>query len=130
MAVCRNRMFEIWDKAYKSVCKKECNEETREAVKFIFSRNIVCGNALSFMCVDENGNDTDTPIVFSEWAFVTGSQMQRKDYTFEHLLKMRTSDDGKMESQVSRFDESETSDEGRFLQQYITHYRKVQENVR
>lgn len=122
---CRTRMFAIWDKEYKAVCKKECCNETREAVKFIFARNIVCGNALSLMQVDSNGNDTDIPIVFSEWAFVTGSQIQRKDYTFANLLRMQT--DSKYESQLNLFDE-EPNDEGTFLQQYITHYRKVQEN--
>ena len=126
---CRERMFEIWDKEYKAVCKKDCNEETREAVKYIFSRNIVCGNALSLMCVDENGNDTDEPIIFSEWAFVTGSQMQRKDYTFEHLLKIQSTGEEKTDAQISMFDNSEINGEGKFLQQYITHYRKVQGNV-
>jgi len=129
VVACRERMFEIWDKEYKTVCKKECNDETRDAVRFIFSRNIVCGNALSLMCVDENGNDTEEPIVFSEWAFVTGSQIQRKDYTFEHLLRMQSSTEKKKDSQISLFDDSEVDTEGRFLQQYITHYRKVQGNV-
>ena len=83
---CRERIFGIWDKEYTSVCKHDSNNETREAVKYIFSRNIVCGNALTLMCVDENGNDTEYPIVFSEWAFITGSQLQRCDYTFADLL--------------------------------------------
>ena len=83
---CRERLFEIWDKEYKAVCKKETNDQTREAVRFILSRNIVCGNALTLMCVDENGVDTAEPIVFSEWAFITGTQMQRKDYTFDELV--------------------------------------------
>ena len=84
---CRERLFKIWDKEYKAVCKKDCNDQTREAVKFILSKNIVCGNALTLKCVDENGNETDEPIVFSEWAFITGFQMQRQDYTFAHLLE-------------------------------------------
>ena len=46
---CRERMFGIWDKEYSAVCKKDCNDETRKAVHFIFSRNIVCGNALTLM---------------------------------------------------------------------------------
>ena len=83
---CRERLFKIWDKEYKAVCKKETNDQTREAVRFILSRNIVCGNALTLMCVDENGVDTAEPIVFSEWAFITGTQMQRKDYTFDELV--------------------------------------------
>lgn len=123
---CRERMFSIWDKEYRSVCKKECSDDTREAVKFIFSRNIVCGNALTLKCVNENGNDTDEPIVFSEWAFITGSQLQRKDYTFDELL--REQDDKLSDEQMSLFADEKTSEEGTFLKQYISHYRRVQEN--
>ena len=118
---CRDRMFKIWDKEYKSVCKKDCNDMTRDAVRFILKKNIVCGNALTLKCVDENGNETDEPIVFSEWAFITGFQMQRSDYTFAELLAR--SDDKKQ----MRIDDT-PSDEGTFLKKYVTHYRRVQEN--
>ena len=101
-----------------------CNEQTKEAVKFIFSRNIVCGNALTLMTVDESGNDTDIPIVFSEWALITDSQMQRSDYTFEQLLKEQEPDKDEQLSLVS----DTPSDEGIFLKKYITHYRRVQKN--
>ena len=33
--ICQERLFGIWDKEYKSVCKKECNDDTREAARFI-----------------------------------------------------------------------------------------------
>ena len=122
---CRDRLFKLWDKEYKSVCKKDCNDQTREAVKFILTKNIVCGNALTLKCVDENGNETDEPIVFSEWAFITGFQMQRQDYTFAHLLEMNN-DEKQTKKQQSMFDEKE--DEGKFLRRYVTHYRRVQEN--
>ena len=127
---CRQRMFDIWDKEYKAVCKKECNNETREAVKFIFSRNIVCGNALSLMCVDEEGNDTGVPIVFSEWAFITGSQMQRRDYMFSEILERETKLEEMKQDGYQRtiIDPDPNDEDGVFLQQYITHYRKVQEN--
>lgn len=123
---CRNRLFRIWDKEYQSVCKKDCNAQTREAVKFILSKNIICGNALTLKCVDENGNDTDEPIVFSEWAFITGFQMQRQDYTFARLLEINDDDD-QYKKQQSIFDE-QPSEEGEFLKRYVTHYRRVQEN--
>ena len=122
---CRDRLFKLWDKEYKSVCKKDCNDQTREAVKFILTKNIVCGNALTLKCVDENGNETDEPIVFSEWAFITGFQMQRQDYTFAHLVEMNN-DEKQTKKQQSMFDEKE--DEGKFLRRYVTHYRRVQEN--
>ena len=121
---CRDRLFKLWDKEYKTVCKKDCNDQTREAVKFILTKNIVCGNALTLKCVDENGNEIDEPIVFSEWAFITGFQMQRQDYTFAHLLEISTEKEEYV--QQSLFTESE--DEGKFLRRYVTHYRRVQEN--
>lgn len=68
VAECRARLFKLWDKEYKSVCKKAVSDETREAVKYILSKNILCGNALTLMCVDENQNDTDTPIIFPNGA--------------------------------------------------------------
>lgn len=117
VAECRERMFKIWDREYTSICKKDACEQTREAVRFILSKNIVCGNALTLKKVDECGNDTAEPIVFSEWAFITGSSLQRKDYTFDQLLN------GNEDKQIS----IEDSDEGTFLRQYVTHYRRVQD---
>lgn len=123
---CRDRLFSIWNKEYKSVCKKDCNDQTREAVKFILSKNIVCGNALTLKRVDENCNDTEEPIVFSEWSFITGGQMQRQDYTFARLLEINN-DEKQAKNQQSIFDEG-PSEEGEFLKRYVTHYRRVQEN--
>jgi hypothetical protein len=138
---CRERMFEIWDKEYNAVCKKEVNEDCREAVRFIFSRNIVCGDALSLKKVDIYGKDTNEPIVFSEWAFVTGFNLQRSDYTFDRLLE--GDEEGRdlfgkgkktknpEPAQQSLFDGLETDkpdNEGKFLKKYISHYRRVQDN--
>ena len=127
---CRERLFVLWDKQYKVVCKKDCNDDTREAARFILSRNIVCGNALSLRRVDENGKDTDEPIVFSEWAFITGSQMQRKDYTFDELLNVDAKSRKKRakKEQLTLFDEPQPDEEGKFLKQYISDYRRVQDN--
>ncbi len=113
---CRNRMFEIWNKEYTAVCKKDANDQTRNAVKFIFQKNIVCGNALTLKKVDKDGNELREPIVFSEWAFITGSNLQRKDYTFDELLNS-----DKKQLTIKE------DDEGTFLRQYITHYRRVQD---
>jgi hypothetical protein len=145
---CQARMFAIWDREYQSVLKKEINEDCRAAVRFIFSRNIVCGNALTLKKVDANGIDTAEPIVFSEWAFVTGFNLQRRDYTFDKLLEgdeegrdlfAKEKQTKKNESvQPSLLDDTEKDktpsegdkpfEEGVFLKQYISHYRRVQEN--
>ncbi len=138
---CRERLFKIWDEEYSSICKKEVNEECRNAVKFILSRNIVCGNALSLKTVDEEGNDTEEPIVFSEWAFVMGSKIQRKDYRFDKLLagdyEAKTNAKKKRRKSVEKEEyrqlnllsmlEEKPSDEGELLTSYVTDYRRVQE---
>lgn len=128
---CRERLYAMWDMEYKKVCKKECNDDTREAAKFILSRNIVCGNALSLRCVDENGKDTNQPIVFSEWTFpFNDSRIQRKDYTFDELLNDEAVSPKRKKGigQLSLLDEPQPNEEGKFLKQYITHYRRVQDN--
>jgi len=137
---CRKRMFEIWDIEYQSVMKNEVNEECRAAVRFIFSRNIVCGNALTLKRVDAFGWDTAEPIVFSEWAFVTGSMLQRSDYTFDKLLAgdeagrdlfgKESKTKKTPPTQQALFTETQVempNDEGEFLKKYITHYRRVQD---
>lgn len=136
---CRDRLYNIWNAEYEAICGKETDNQCREAVWFILSRNIVCGNALSLKVVDENGIDTDEPIIFSEWAFVMGDKMQRKDFRFDKLLagdydpKAEIEREQQAESeepgQMSLLDlmEDKPSDEGEFLKSYITDYRRVQE---
>lgn len=83
---CRERLFGIWDKEYKAVCKKDVHEDVRQSAEFIFHRNILCGNALSLKTVDASGSNIDTPIIFSEWTFVTGDFIQRRDFRLDVLL--------------------------------------------
>ena len=129
---CRERLFGIWDKEYKAVCKKETNDQTREAVRFILSRNIVCGNALTLMCVDEEGYDTYQPIVFSQWSFInTSGLMKRQDYTFDEILNGKNEEKTPFHEEQMMFDvidKPEPDPEGRLLAEYISHYRRIHEN--
>ena len=125
---CRERLYGLWEEEYHKVCKKECNDDTRAAARFILARNIVCGNALSLMCVDENGKDTSEPIVFSEWTFpFNDGRIQRKDYTFDELVNAKDEKKPPAEGgQLSLFGETVRPDEeGKFLKQYITNYRRL-----
>lgn len=133
---CRERLYEIWNKEYEAICKKEISEECREAVRFILSRNIVCGNALSLKVVDDEGNDTEEPIVFSEWAFVMGNKMQRKDYRFDKLLAGEYEPKASRKKKISELEgqmsllamlEDKPSDEGEFLTSYVADYRRIQD---
>lgn len=85
---CRKRLYGIWNKEYKSVCKKQCNDDTRKSVEYILSKNILCGNALTLMCVDENQEDTAVPIVFPEWSLVQYTKLKRRDFRLDVMLKV------------------------------------------
>ena len=135
---CQKRLFDLWDKEYKSNCKKATDEETREAVKFILSKNILCGNALTLMRVDENQQDTDTPIIFPEWSLILGTKLKRRDFRLDVLLK---ANDKPKNGQLSLFDIPENIRNyisiNPTTQEYMAepvceyppiHYRKVQQN--
>ena len=124
---CRERLFVIWDEEYTAHCKGDASDEAREAARFIISRNVINGNALTLMCVDDEGKDTSAPIVFSEWTLISGTQMQRSDYTMSDLL---TYNDNSVEDGMGNLfalTEEEKEEGGIFLRRYITHYKKVQE---
>ncbi len=118
VAACRERLFKMWRKEYKSVMKTAYSEDTEKSIRFILSKNIVCGNALTLMCVDENGIDTNAPIIFSEWAFIMGSNMQRQDFTFSELLNRDN-------EQILLDDKA---DEGTLISRYVCNYRRLWEN--
>ena len=130
---CRERLFEIWDSEYKAVCKKECSDECREAIQYVLSKNILCGNALTLLRVDENGEDIQNePIIFAEWSPLMGSMIKRRDFRLDELMR-EPSDSGQMtldsgESHL-RFSESENAYIPTPLREFQpTFYRKVQEN--
>jgi len=79
---CRQRLYDVFAKAYKSSLKKELTGDYNDTVKYVLERNILCGDALSMKRED------GTPIIFSEWTFVMGSLIKRKDFRFDELLEM------------------------------------------
>ena len=86
VAECRARLFSIFDKKYSAVCKSSANDATREAVKYILFRNILCGDALTLKA------SGDTPIIFSEWSAVTGGLLKRRDFRLDQMLKSDKAD--------------------------------------
>lgn len=118
---CRKRLFDIWNKEYTRNCKKDANDECREAVKFILKRNILCGDALTLKASD------DEPIVFSEWSLVTGVMIKRRDFRLDRMLEGH-------QEQISIFMIGWEYDEE--IQAFIptpirefplTHYRRIQQ---
>lgn len=79
----RERLFLIFDEQYTRFYKDKCKDECRTSVRFILGRNILWGDALALKTAD----NTNMPIVFSEWSTVNGSMIKRRDFTFSELLQ-------------------------------------------
>jgi hypothetical protein len=134
---CRERLYKIWEKEYKAVCKKDYNEDTCNAVHYILEKNILCGNALTLMCVDENQKDTETPIIFPEWSLFMGTKLKRRDFRLDVLLKandkpskqIRFSD---LDADIQKY-LSINPTTGEYMAEPIceypaVHYRRIQDN--
>lgn len=80
-AVCRDRLFKIWDEAYTANCKTDVDDECREAVRYILERNILCGDALTLK------QTSGEPIIFAEWSFVSGTMVKRRDFRLDEMLE-------------------------------------------
>lgn len=79
---CRDRLFTVFNDVYTELYKKRCKDPCRESVRYILSRNILWGDALSLKTVAKQSE----PIVFSEWSLVSGSMVKRRDYIFAELI--------------------------------------------
>ena len=85
---CKARLFGIVDREYTSFFGNETKPEFRRTVKFILSRNIVWGDALTLKTVGE----VPQPIIFSEWSAMNGS-LKRRDFSFKELISQASMQD-------------------------------------
>lgn len=79
--VTRGRLFEIFYNHYSELFKSRIKEKCLSTVKFLLEKNIVHGNALTL----QTETEPPQPIVFPDWALVTGSMMKRRDFAFHEL---------------------------------------------
>ncbi len=80
---CRKRLLDFFNVEYTAIFKNERKIECCRSVDYILQKNILWGDALSMKTPDERAE----PIVFSEWSFVTGSQIKRRDFSLANLLE-------------------------------------------
>ena len=69
---------------FKSKCKDNCIE----AARYILSKNIIHGDALTYKRVDR----LDEWIHISEWSFIGADKVNRRDYEFSYLVGEYESD--------------------------------------
>lgn len=92
VARCRERLYNVWEESFgrgdrENGRRSDYHDNVARAVKKVFEKNILLGNALSMKRVDEKGNDLDEPIVFTEWKFAFGDKLKREEYRFDVLLE-------------------------------------------
>ena len=102
VARCRERLYETWEASFGTTrrtvavsatgvvtgaTRSDFHDRVSAAVRKVFEKNILLGNALSMKRVDEKQNDLDEPIVFTEWKFALGDKLKREEYRFDVLLE-------------------------------------------
>lgn len=82
---CRERL-------YKFVCDSHlfaADDLFRESVRFVLSKNILTGDALTMLDAD------GMPITFAEWSFFRGDRVKRRDYWLSNMLDASARTDSK-----------------------------------
>ena len=75
---CRLRLFA---EVKEQIGKKGCTQGYEESLRYMFKKNIVCGDALTYRTADNR------PITFCEWTPIAGSmQFSRRDFQFDFLV--------------------------------------------
>ena len=79
---CRARLLNYFTEQYQSLFKSKCKDACIESVRYILSKNIIIGDALTYKRVD----DPDKWIRISEWSFIGDGKVNRRDYEFSYLV--------------------------------------------
>ena len=87
-AACRERLLGCFTEQYKRLYKSKCKNACIESVRYILSRNIIHGDALTYRRVDK----PDEWIHISEWSFIGADKVNRRDYEFSYLVGEYESD--------------------------------------
>lgn len=119
---CRERLFGIFNEVYKGKYMANCSEQCRDAIRYILGKNILCGDALTLKTV--NGS----PIVFSEWTLVSGSNFKRRDYTFNELMEANNNGQITIFQAAMQYDEQSGGFIPNPIREFpLTHYRRLVE---
>ncbi|MBO4625589.1 MAG: hypothetical protein J5646_08905 [Bacteroidales bacterium] len=87
-AACRERLLGYFSEQYNRLFKSKCKGSCIEAARYILSKNIILGDALTYKRVDR----PDEWIHISEWSFIGADKVNRRDYEFSYLVGEYESD--------------------------------------
>ena len=81
-AACRKRLLNYFTEQYQTLFKSKGKDSCIEAVRYILSKNIIHGDALTYKRVDK----PNEWIHISEWSFIGADKVNRRDYEFSYLV--------------------------------------------
>lgn len=81
-AACRERLLDYFAEQYRMLFKSKCKDACIETVRYILSKNIILGDALTYKRVDGSGEW----IHICEWSPVGNGKFNRRDYEFSYLI--------------------------------------------
>lgn len=87
-AACRERLLNFFSEQYRALFKSKCKDSCLEAARYILSKNIIHGDALTYKRVDH----PEEWIHISEWGFIADGKVVRRDYEFSYLVGEYESD--------------------------------------
>lgn len=87
-AACRERLLNYFSEQYRALFKSKCKDSCIETARYILSKNIIHGDALTYKRVDH----PDEWIHISEWGFIADGKVVRRDYEFSYLVGEYESD--------------------------------------
>ena len=79
---CRERLFKIFHDEYRDLYGDNVKQECMESIRYLLSKNIIIGNALTYHRVD----NPKEWIIISEWSLLGGGMMNRRDYEFSYMV--------------------------------------------
>ena len=82
VSACRERLLDYFTAQYKALYGPQCKAECIASVRYLLSKNIIHGDALSYRRAD----DPQQWIVVSEWSMIGQGMMNRRDYEFSYLV--------------------------------------------
>lgn len=87
---CRSRLYATYSKDFLDYLDyanpRRRVRDILSIIPAIIQKNIIVGNMLTGMCVDDDGNDTEEPIKFAEWEIEDGVIIKYTEFTLEELI--------------------------------------------
>ena len=87
---CRARLFWQYLDTYRQHLSADASPELQRCIRFLLTKNILCGDALTMMTVSSPSGETEGghPITFCEWTFIgMDGKVKRRDFELAELLR-------------------------------------------